>query len=239
MTEPSFSCGIYKITSPTNSVYVGQSTNMSKRWRDYRQGRCPQQRKLYNSIIKYGWVNHVFETLEECERDELDCRERYWQDFYEVKDREKGLNCVLTGCGDLKEEKIKVSKPPKPKGVGSKKSYWKKGIENPNFDRKLTEFERFKMSVGKRKLNGSEKQSLLDNFKEGDWDNRAVKAIPKDNKNSKGGKGANKRKTVLDTQTGVFYYSVREVSDLYGFKYENFKSKLNGKNRNTTQFIYA
>lgn len=89
-------CGIYKITSPTGRVYIGQSRDIKNRWSSYRTRECPSQYKLNNSFIKYGVKNHVFEIIEECEAESLNKLERYWQDFYDVLN--DGLNCTLTGA---------------------------------------------------------------------------------------------------------------------------------------------
>lgn len=92
--------GIYKITSPRGKVYVGQSRNIERRRKRYHALRdCKGQPKLYNSIVKYGFSEHVFEVLEECLVEELNRRERYWQDFYNVL--EGGLNCVLVPADGL------------------------------------------------------------------------------------------------------------------------------------------
>lgn len=32
--------GIYKITSPSNKIYIGQSTNITRRWDEYRKLQC-------------------------------------------------------------------------------------------------------------------------------------------------------------------------------------------------------
>ena len=53
--------GIYKITSPSNKVYIGQSIDIEKRFSYYKRLSCKQQSKVYNSILKYGYENHVFE----------------------------------------------------------------------------------------------------------------------------------------------------------------------------------
>lgn len=55
--------GIYKITSPTNKVYIGQSWDVNKRQGHYRRLQCKKQRKLYGSLAKYGWEAHKFEVL--------------------------------------------------------------------------------------------------------------------------------------------------------------------------------
>jgi len=86
--------GIYKITSPSNRIYIGQSINMEKRWKKHKYERNRLQHKLYNSFKKYGVENHIFEKVEECSIEQLNERERYWQDYYNVLDG--GLNCCLT-----------------------------------------------------------------------------------------------------------------------------------------------
>ena len=46
-------------------------------------------------------------------------------------------------------------------------------------------------------------------------------------------------KMVLDTQTGVYYYSVKEASAIYGIKRTTLIMMLKGKNPNKTNLIYA
>ena len=95
--------GIYKITSPSNKVYIGQSNNIEKRFKQYSSlSQTKLQKRLHHSFKKYGIINHKFEIIEECSVDLLNKRERYWQDFYNVL--EDGLNCLLTETKD----KIKV-----------------------------------------------------------------------------------------------------------------------------------
>ncbi len=74
--------GIYKITSPSGKVYIGQSTNIHKRWLKYKQTNCHKQYKIYRSLIKYGPENHVFEIIEECSVDNLKECEIYWKQYY-------------------------------------------------------------------------------------------------------------------------------------------------------------
>jgi group I intron endonuclease len=88
--------GIYKITSPTSRVYIGQSNNIERRFKSYYQMYgCLKQIRLYRSFNKYGVKNHKFEILEECSFEELNNRERYYQDKYNVLGK-NGLNCILT-----------------------------------------------------------------------------------------------------------------------------------------------
>jgi hypothetical protein len=91
--------GIYKITSPTSKVYIGQSINIPQRWKGYNKKKCCEQVRLSNSFKKYGVASHIFEVIEECQVGDLNTRERHWQDFYNVLGK-KGLNCRLTGTSE-------------------------------------------------------------------------------------------------------------------------------------------
>lgn len=56
--------GIYKITSPSGKVYIGQSWNILERWRSYKSSYpLRSQPKLASSIRKYGAANHSFEIV--------------------------------------------------------------------------------------------------------------------------------------------------------------------------------
>lgn len=91
--------GIYKITSPTGKVYIGQAVDIVGRKKKYSRLSCKKQPRLYNSLLKYGYSAHTFEVMEECKVEELNVRERYWQDFYNVLGK-NGLNCKLTTTVD-------------------------------------------------------------------------------------------------------------------------------------------
>lgn len=91
--------GIYKITSPSGKIYIGQTTNFTKRKNYYKNGAKPYQIRIHNSLKKYGYDAHTIEFIEECLVENLNERERYWQDFYDVIG-ENGLNCRLTATND-------------------------------------------------------------------------------------------------------------------------------------------
>lgn len=91
--------GIYKITNPKGKIYIGQSIDIENRWIDYKKSKCKFQIKLLNSLKKYGPNNHKFEIIEECKVEQLNERERYWQEYYDVVG-ENGLNCRLTKTKD-------------------------------------------------------------------------------------------------------------------------------------------
>ena len=56
--------GIYKITSPTGRVYIGQSVDIEQRFKDYNRRPATRQVRLNKSFIKHGIENHLFEVIE-------------------------------------------------------------------------------------------------------------------------------------------------------------------------------
>lgn len=99
--------GIYKITSPTGRIYIGQSTNIINRKSKYKNFKCKSQPKIYSSIKKYGWEQHQFDIIEECELNYLDEIETWWKLFYNSV--EDGLNChYWDGKGGYKSEETKA-----------------------------------------------------------------------------------------------------------------------------------
>lgn len=105
--------GIYKITSPTNRIYIGQSIDIKNRFYLYSIKSCCKQKRLYSSLLKYGVKNHNFEILEICEILELNKRERHYQEFYNVLSP-MGLNCVYQNTSEKRriisnEMKNKIS----------------------------------------------------------------------------------------------------------------------------------
>ncbi len=81
-------CGIYKITNKaTGEVYIGQSVNVAQRWKTHI--KCglgidaSSTNKLYNIMQNTGVWNFTFELLEECPRDKLNEKERFWIEMYQ------------------------------------------------------------------------------------------------------------------------------------------------------------
>lgn len=87
--------GIYKITSPSGKIYIGQSVNILSRINKYKNAKCITQPIILKSILKYGWENHVFEIVCKCEQSELNEKERYYQEMFDCIGK-NGLNCMLT-----------------------------------------------------------------------------------------------------------------------------------------------
>lgn len=97
---------IYKITSPNNKVYIGQTHDVNRRLNEYKNLRCKSQKKLFFSIEKYGWDSHNFKIIHELPNDTdqniiNDYEIFYWQqykncNFLMLNIREPGSNGKLS-----------------------------------------------------------------------------------------------------------------------------------------------
>jgi hypothetical protein len=81
--------GIYKITNIENQMcYVGQSVSIGDRWKQHiKRGvgaEATTRNKLYPAMMAIGPENFTFEIIEECDKDQLDEREKFWQNYYEA-----------------------------------------------------------------------------------------------------------------------------------------------------------
>ena len=75
--------GIYLITNKLNNkCYVGQSVDIARRWRQHREAASRGETPLYKAIQKYGIENFEFSILEECLKEELDCKEIQYIERY-------------------------------------------------------------------------------------------------------------------------------------------------------------
>lgn len=92
---------VYKITSPSNKIYIGSTNNITKRWGYYKSYNCKVQIKLYRSFIKYGVENHIFEVIWTGFINELLSKEHEFGILFNVLDKDKGLNLSLPKSNDI------------------------------------------------------------------------------------------------------------------------------------------
>lgn len=82
--------GIYKITNlDTGRCYIGQSVDLRSRIRDHVKaglGINSSNNKFYSEMKELGPEKFMYEIIEECDRSQLNERERYWINFYESTD---------------------------------------------------------------------------------------------------------------------------------------------------------
>ena len=249
--------GIYKITSPTGRIYIGQSVDIDYRWNDYRNKNCKSQPRLSRSFLKHGIDNHKFEVIEECSIESLNEKERYYQDLYKcIYD---GLNCRLTASDGKsgrmsKESRLKMSEAGKRKVMTAEhKEKIKKGNVRPMLGKKHTAESLALMSENRKKCPIRKGYSLSQETK----DKIALKATGRKASEETKAKMSLQRKGVpqsealkakralgacriiLDTQTGVFYIGVKEASFHIGIKYSQLCARLNGETKNNTNLIYV
>lgn len=228
--------GIYKITSPSGKVYIGQSIHIHIRFNQYKNKHCKLQKRLWYSFNHHGVENHIFEVIEECNKDSLNEREYYWQMYYDVLG-ENGLNCIIT---NPKEKTRVISKETRRKMSNAqleRKDNRKRGKENPNYGRKHSEETKRKIgdaqkgslnhmygkrgnlhhSYGKKRdlvHIDSSKKGLIEYFEKTEVYLRAKSII------------------VLDIYTGVYYYSISELSSLLNIDNSYVAKQLKNKKPN-------
>lgn len=78
---------VYNITSPVNKKYTGSTNDIKERQGSYRNLNCKNQVKLYNSLSKYGFENHVFEIMWTGDINDMLMYECLIGTYYEVLDK--------------------------------------------------------------------------------------------------------------------------------------------------------
>ena len=149
--------GIYKIQSLSGKIYIGQSWNIRKRKSQYSRAACKKQLKLYSSIKKYGWENHIFEIIHELP---FDVKQEilneyellYWELYNNIFEM---MNIVKPGNSRKQSEETKKKISEKAKGRVFTEEHLKNlssshiGIKN-NIGRKFT--KEHKEKIGKTKI---------------------------------------------------------------------------------------
>ena len=92
--------GIYKIEHiKSKKVYIGQSVNVKNRLRDHLKSAVGistiANQAIHEAMAEEGIENFTFYLIDECSREKLNEREKYWIDFY--KSNEWGYNRTRGG----------------------------------------------------------------------------------------------------------------------------------------------
>ena len=99
--------GIYKITNLiTGDFYIGQSTDIEKRWCDHfcKGYGAIHSGPFQDAIDKYGKDGFEFSVLEECDKEDLIQREKYW-----IKKLSPTYNTVYDGHEVSAQTRKKIS----------------------------------------------------------------------------------------------------------------------------------
>jgi group I intron endonuclease len=158
---------IYRITSPTDRIYIGKTTNFKKRKQSYSRVR-KDQTLIHSSIKKYGIENHKFEVIDEFDGDVNYCdgKEMFWIRSYMSYNKkwstseykyDKGLNCTDGGeTGPVGKNGPKyalrgrpLSEETKRKLSESRIQAYKNGMQHPNKGKKLSEERKRQIGLSK------------------------------------------------------------------------------------------
>lgn len=219
-------CGIYKITSPTGKVYVGQSVDIHRRIMQHKKMYNKDCPALYRSMKKHGVENHIFEIIEQCQITELNDRERFWQTKYCVLGK-NGLNCKLTNTHDksgVQSEKTKMKISMAQRGELNHR-YGKKG-NSTMMGRKHTLESRIKMSKIHKGV--SKSQTMKEKLSK-----KRIGEL-----NPMHGTISPRAKKVIDIVTGSVYDSARQAANELGLKETTLRWWLQGHGNNKTNLKY-
>ena len=103
--------GIYKFENLINGhIYIGQSVNIERRYKDHLSRANSEKSEEYYSTFhcalrKYGIENFSFTIIEECDKIDLNQKEKYWIAYYNSYN--KGYN-ETTG-GEAQEPSCKIT----------------------------------------------------------------------------------------------------------------------------------
>ena len=241
--------GIYKITSPTGRIYIGQSIDIEKRRRMYVNNHCKQQQKLHASLCKYGFNEHDFEVIEECHWDLLNEREEYWIEFYETFNSDIGMNLSSGGLNKRvsEETKLKISIGNKGKkkpwlGKLNKTREYNFSIERRNHisisntGRKNSDETKLKMSNSALKRSARSEDTkfkMSESAKLKIFTNEHRRKILESRLNSE-----RTGKTVVNRLTGEEYKNLTYLCKEKGFCYGTMKRKMRGASNNNTDYEY-
>lgn len=213
--------GIYKITNPKGKIYIGQSLNCEYRKNSYKSRLCKTQPLIYRSILKYGWENHNFQVIHECESEWLDFLEMFYILLYDSYNSILGMNCTTGGGIGSKgkshslKAKEKISKGNKGKIISLET---RDKIRKTLTGIKHTPERRRNQSIAKKGIptiacseDKKQKISISNTGKKrtSDWiKNRTINHPC--------------RRPVLNTQNGVFYFDVKDAANAFDLNYGNY-----------------
>jgi group I intron endonuclease len=213
--------GIYKITSPSGKVYIGQSLDISKRWNEYKRPSFKKQPKLNNSIQKYGIGNHRFDVIHHLPNDiEKSVMDSY-ELLYALSYKDAGVELLnlrlgMNGGKMSEEAKDKLSKKLKGVKTGRKMA---EGLKRKHSERMKV------MNVGNKYAEGKKGRTGMKNSEE---TRRRISAALTKNKWQVWNEG------VLINE----FNTCKEAATFYGMPLPSFKSIYQRESKSDTNRMY-
>jgi hypothetical protein len=274
--------GIYRITSPSGAIYIGQCLDYVRRKGRYFTDRLARHPRLHVSVLSTGIETHVFEFIHECKPEELNFWERHYQDLYDACG-ENGLNCMLTATDEkpgkviwaatiekyrengrrtaatvpwTEERKAKISKSltgrklspehiakmvESNKGRKLSAESIQKGLETKAItvaERGFYHSEETRAKIGKTKIGNTYclGKKLPPRGAPSDETRLKLREALKIRYQTMPVPGS---KIVLNTETGVYYDTVKEAAKSIGITDTSLRARLKGRTRNPGSLIYA
>lgn len=219
---------IYKITNPNGKIYIGSTVNLKDRIYRYKTYRVKAQVKIYNSLIKYGFENHKFEVVYECDESNRNYYESYYGQLFDVIGN-NGLNLSLPKSNDVyvtmsEETKKKIGDAHRGKIISeSQKESMAYNLNKYRENHGNTMTGKTPWNKGKSFLVG-DKNPMYGVKRSEEWKkNHSIKMT----KLLPNGAYHHKSKVILDSYTGIFYYSIREASVHNNLVYSSLKCRIN------------
>ncbi len=209
---------IYKITSPSDKIYIGQTINPKRRRYEYKCNNKISQKIINRSISKYGWENHKFEIIEELDlnHDILNERETFWIKKFDSFNN--GMN--LTEGGGSK----KVSEETKKKC--SENTLTKLSIIIDNIEYESIQMASLKLNI--------HRETIRRRLSSKGFPNYIYLKYPKNFK-EKPAKGTHKKKRIIIN--GTEYESVTMASYLLKIKLTTIYGRLHSSNFQNYEII--
>lgn len=96
---------IYKIVNTVNGkIYIGQTkVSVETRWKEHLRHAAYGDQVINRAMKKYGNSNFYIETIEECDLESIDEREKYFIKYFNSTNKSIGYNVSIGGKTPLFE----------------------------------------------------------------------------------------------------------------------------------------
>lgn len=221
---------IYMITSPSGRRYIGQTQDLTQRLYHYERLDCKSQKLLYRSLLKYGYIQHNIEVLEECEYHLLDEREVELIALHQCNvyrfPLAKGMN-LCDGGGTVRGHKKSPEALEK--------------MSNANLGKKHSEESKLRISAAlKGRIKSPAECLAISNSLKGRGLSEEVKLKMRGRKPNKEwslSQRLERTLLILDTDTGVYYYGIKDAGNAINKNMSSLYKELKGVYRSTTNLM--
>ncbi len=210
----------------TSKIYIGSTNDPERRIGEYRTFHCKKQIKLYRSLMKYGFENHLFEVIWTGDIEYMYEKECILGNWYEVLDNKKGLTLRLPNMGDKYQSFSEEAR----KNMSDARKDWKPKPES------IEKMRATKKRIG---ITPENKAKMVANLPRGKARSQEVR-----DKISEGNKGKiasdetrwKMSDKLICTETGRVM-TPKEVAALYNVSASHISNMMRGDKTNKTTFI--